>query len=105
MLLAQWQDDHCIFTYLEDYKRDPASAQPYMAIKMHTDFLQSKDVVLVRGDFSGYLNKADAKHLVTMLMHIYLRDSKWLVRFNKDPSAFNFQQYLEQYPKGPPSKK
>lgn len=30
VLLSQVQDRHCLFTYLEDFKRNPATAQPYM---------------------------------------------------------------------------
>ena len=77
MVISQFQDNHCLFTYLEDYKKNPqtagkqwcrmflestkkffwVTAEPYMALSYFTDFADSKDVVLIRGDFSGHLNK------------------------------------------------
>lgn len=57
MLFAQWQDNYCIFTFLDDYRRNPSTAEPYLALTMFDDFLDRKELVLVRGDFSGHLVK------------------------------------------------
>ena len=29
-LYAEWQDNFCIFTFLDDYRRNPATAQPWL---------------------------------------------------------------------------
>lgn len=57
MLVAQFQGRHCIFTYLEDFKRNPHGCEPYMAVTFFDDFLDRKQLVLVRGDFSAHLSK------------------------------------------------
>ena len=57
-VFAVAQDRHCIFTFLQDYMRNPTYAEPYFAVTMFDDLLERKGVVLVRGDFSGHLTKA-----------------------------------------------
>jgi hypothetical protein len=55
MVVAQMQDNHVIFTYLEHFKRNPETAEPYLAVTLFDDFLERKQLVLVRGDFSAHL--------------------------------------------------
>ena len=42
---------------LQDYKKDPSNAEPYLSVTFFDDFLDKKGIVLVRGDFSGHLTK------------------------------------------------
>jgi hypothetical protein len=44
-------------THLDDYRRNPAMAEPYFAVTMFDDLLERKGLVLVRGDFSWQLTK------------------------------------------------
>jgi len=98
-LIAEWMDNYCIFTYLEDYKRDPSRAEPYLSVAVYDDFLERKQIALVRGDFSGHLRKRDAAHLLNLMRYYYFQESKWVETFNRDPSNFDFTSYLASVPR------
>ena len=97
-LVAEWQDKFCIFTSLEDYRRNPGSAEPYLSVALFDEFLERKQVVLVRGDFSGHLTKADAAHLVNLMRYYYFTDPRAVETFNREPARFDFAAHLRDYP-------
>ena len=97
-LVAEWQDKYCIFTWLEDYRRDPSRAEPYLSVALFDDLLDRKQVVLVRGDFSGHLRKLDAAHILNLMRFYYFQEPKWVETFNKDPAAFDFTAFLASVP-------
>lgn len=97
-VLSQFQDNYCIFTYLEDYRKDPNNAEPYMAVAFHEDFQDKKGLVLVRGDFSAHLTKDEARRLLWLLSHYYLKEPKLVRTFNKEPEKFDFNSYLQSCP-------
>lgn len=97
-LVAEWQDKFCIFTSLEDYRRNPGTAEPYLSVALFDEFIERKQVVLVRGDFSGHLTKADAAHLVNLMRYYYFTDPRAVETFNKEPSRFDFAAHLRDYP-------
>jgi len=43
-LYAEWQDNFCIFTFLDDYRRSPATAQPWFSVALYDDLLVRKQV-------------------------------------------------------------
>lgn len=43
-LYAEWQDNFCIFTFLDDYRRNPATAQPWFSVALYDDLLARKQV-------------------------------------------------------------
>lgn len=100
-LIAEWQDNFCIFTYLEDYRKNPSAAEPYLSVALYDDFLARKQLVLVRGDFTGHLRKADAVHLLNVMRYFYFKDPRFVETFNKEPSKFNFDEYLRECPQPP----
>lgn len=100
-LVAEWQDNYCIFTYLEDYKKNPATAEPYLSIALFDDFLARKQLVLVRGDFTGHLTKRDAAHLLNLMRYFYFSEPRHVETFNKDPSNFDFNTFLRDCPPPP----
>jgi ATP11 protein len=100
-LISEWQDNYCIFTFLDDYKRNPLTAEPYMSVALYDDFLDRKQLILVRGDFSGHLRKADSVHLLNVMRYFYLQDPKWLELFNKDAANFDFNKFLLEFPRPP----
>ncbi|RYG54535.1 hypothetical protein EON66_06995 [archaeon] len=58
----------------------------------------------MRADFSGHLRKADATHLLNMLHYFYFKDARWVELFNREPSKFDFNAYLREFP-APPAMK
>lgn len=100
-LLAEWQDKFCLFAFLDDYRRNPAGAEPYLSIALYDDFLARKGLVLVRGDFTGHLRKADAVHLLNLMRYFYFTAPQHVEAFNLTPAAFNFDAYLRDCPPPP----
>ena len=51
MILSQFQSpNHFLLALLEDYKMDPARAQPLLTVSVFDDLVESKDLPLVRCD-------------------------------------------------------
>ncbi|CAN8073185.1 unnamed protein product [Agarophyton chilense] len=96
-LLVQFQGNHCLLTFLDDYKRNPTEAQPYMTITIFEDMLETKRVALLRGEVVNVLNTKEAKKLVDLLKRFYLsrgRDYDMVVAFNENSSRFDFKSVL-----------
>ena len=100
-LFAQWQDKFCIMAFLDDYRRSPAAAEPYFSIAVYDDFVQRKGLALVRGDFSAHLTKADAAHLLNLIVHVHVDEPRQLELFNKDPGSFDWERFLAECPRPP----
>ena len=61
----------------------------------------SPQLVLVRGDFSGHLRKADAAHLLTLMRYYYFSEPAAVETFNLDPRAFDWTRHLAGCPNPP----
>ncbi|KAG6499337.1 hypothetical protein ZIOFF_039101 [Zingiber officinale] len=89
---------HMIFTGLEDYKARGTQASPYFAVTYYTEFAESKDIVLIRGDvvFTSKLSDSEAKWLLDTAHAFYLNDGKYKLveRFNKETHEFEFKDVL-----------
>lgn len=57
----QWQDKYCLCTYLEDYKKDPAAAMPYLTFTVFDDMVEKKSVALMRGEVTNQMTVPEAK--------------------------------------------
>ena len=88
-----------IFTGLEDYKARGTQAAPYCTVSYYSEFSESKDLVLVRGDivFTSKLSDLEAKWLLETLQSFYLNDVRYKLveRFNKETSEFEFKDVLQ----------
>lgn len=100
-LMSEWQDRFCIFTFLEDYRRSPATAEPYLSVALYDDLLERKGLVLARGDFSAHLTKRDAAHVLNLMRHFYFTEPRWVETFNRDPRAFDFGAFMAACPQPP----
>lgn len=89
---------HIIFTALEDYKARGTQAAPYFTVSFYTEFAESKDLVLIRGDivFTSKLTDEEAKWLLETAQSFYLNDARYkLVEcFNKQTRDFEFKDVL-----------
>lgn len=61
----QFQDKYCLCTYLEDFKKNPSAAMPYLAFSVFDDMVEKKNVALIRGEVSNHVTVAEAKKYVT----------------------------------------
>ena len=55
MLLSEFQDSCFLFTFLEDYRKNPKAANPWMSLTLYDEFLVDKDLGLLRGDVGAQL--------------------------------------------------
>ncbi|KAK1557590.1 hypothetical protein Q3G72_027720 [Acer saccharum] len=97
-MFAQVQLPHIIFTGLEDYKARGTQAAPYFTVTFYTEFAESKDMVLIRGDvvFTSKLTDSEAEWLMETAQSFYLNDSRYKLveRFNKETRNFEFKDVL-----------
>mmetsp|Transcript_26198 Transcript_26198/g.57499 ORF Transcript_26198/g.57499 Transcript_26198/m.57499 type:complete len:247 (+) Transcript_26198:138-878(+) len=100
-LVSQFQTpNHFLLAYLEDYKMDPARAQPLITFSIFSDLVSSHGIGLIRADI---INKgiADDEGLrcVNELLDAYGKDeifSMSVHAFNKKPESFDFDDYISQ---------
>mgnify|MGYP003789492731 CR=1 FL=1 len=89
---------YMVFTGLEDYKARGTQASPYLTVTHYTEFAESKDLVLVRGDvvFTSKLNDDEAKWLLETTQSFYLNDARYRLveRLNKQTCDFEFNDVL-----------
>ena len=98
VLFSQFQENMFILTYLEEYKRNPASAQPWMQITLYDELVKEKAIGLYRADFIPNLNKAESTLILKMLFDVYSDEIMYnshVLTFNKHPEQFNFKKYFD----------
>ena len=72
ILLSQAQGKHFLFTFLEDYKRSPATAQPWASVQLFDELLDTKAVGLVRAEvMPERLASAEADRLLMLVRRYY----------------------------------
>eukprot|EP00614_Pseudopedinella_elastica_P008576 CAMPEP_0172598654 /NCGR_PEP_ID=MMETSP1068-20121228/18706_1 /TAXON_ID=35684 /ORGANISM="Pseudopedinella elastica, Strain CCMP716" /LENGTH=202 /DNA_ID=CAMNT_0013398609 /DNA_START=162 /DNA_END=771 /DNA_ORIENTATION=+ len=92
ILLSEVQESHVLFTYLEDYKRDPSGAKPYLVITFYKE-LKNRDMVLVRGDITpAALDGAESARLLGLLKDFYIEKTDCVADFNK--GKFDFEKHI-----------
>jgi len=103
LLLSQFQGNAFFFTYLEEYRRNPATATPYMVVSLYPELHEkyNKDIVLARAELiSPQLQKADAERLMDLVLRFYTLDTgfKLVKDFNLRPNQFNYHHYIQTCP-------
>ena len=107
LLLSQFQNRrHFLFTFLEDYKKNPAFARPYVTLTLHDDLAKEKDIVLLRGDVEKQMLKEEADHVIAQVVESYCIASRYSsdsgpLTFNQRPNDFDLDAMLKHYPKPP----
>ncbi|XP_022845804.1 uncharacterized protein LOC111368661 isoform X1 [Olea europaea var. sylvestris] len=98
-MFLQVQMPHMLFTGLEDYKARGTQAAPYFTASYYTEFAESKELVLIRGDivFTSKLTDSEAKWLLETAQSFYLNDVRYKLveRFNKETREFEFKDVLQ----------
>ncbi|XP_073300615.1 uncharacterized protein [Primulina huaijiensis] len=98
-MFVQVQMPHMLFTGLEDYKARGTQAAPYFTVSCYTEFADSKDLVLIRGNvvLPSKLSDSEAKWLLETAQSFYLNDQRYKLveRFNKETREFEFKDVLK----------
>jgi ATP synthase F1 complex assembly factor 1 len=97
-LVVQAQDKSFIYTFLEDYKRNPDYATPYLVITIFDELVFKKGISLVRGDIIGDLSKNDAEVVFNMTRHYFTNQSNYrkVITFNRESSKFAYQEHIDE---------
>lgn len=94
-LIAQYQGNSWLLTYLEDFRNNPSSALPYLCLTAYKELEVSKGLVLLRADICALatLNKEDASKILAQIAAFYADDGlyKHVFSFNKTPREFDFE--------------
>ncbi len=95
-LVLQNQDKSFIYTFLDDFKKNPSTSTPYLVITLFDELVFTKNIVLIRGDIIGDLNVNEAHKILQMTKDFYLQDHlyKKVVEFNQNSRNFNFENHL-----------
>jgi ATP synthase mitochondrial F1 complex assembly factor 1 len=100
-MISQIQDGKFgLMTWLEQYRSNPSTAPPYMAVVFFDDLLASKDTVLFRADIvAGDISKTSATRVIRYLRDFYVDPSKFenVKTFNHNPRNFDFENFKSKY--------
>eukprot|EP00566_Odontella_aurita_P023904 CAMPEP_0113534510 /NCGR_PEP_ID=MMETSP0015_2-20120614/5196_1 /TAXON_ID=2838 /ORGANISM="Odontella" /LENGTH=214 /DNA_ID=CAMNT_0000433673 /DNA_START=238 /DNA_END=879 /DNA_ORIENTATION=+ /assembly_acc=CAM_ASM_000160 len=98
MLVSQFQGpSHFLMAYLEDYKMDPARAQPLLTFSVFDDLAKKLDLGLIRCDI---LNKGveddEGRKIVNSMLDAYKKDEEYfkVKAFNETPDSFDLDDYI-----------
>jgi len=99
-LVSQFQSPgHFLLAYLEDYKMDPARAQPLITFSVFDDLVDTFDIGLVRVDvINKGIQDDEGLRCVNSLLDAYGKDELFasVHAFNKKPESFDFDDYVAQ---------
>ena len=100
MILSQFQaPNYFILAFLEDYRMDPARAQPLITISIFDDLAKVKDITLVRCDIVNRGIEEDEGYKVCKcLLEDYANEDYYreVHLFNKKPDAFDVDQIVNE---------
>lgn len=97
MVVSQFQEpSYFLLAFLEDYKMDPAAAQPLITISVFDDLAEKNDVVLLRCDIINKGIEDDEGYKICQnLIEDYL-DGDAVQMFNTKPDAFNIDEFVKE---------
>lgn len=97
MVVSQFQEpSYFLLAFLEDYKMDPAAAQPLITISVFDDLAEKKDVVLLRCDIINKGIEDDEGYKICQnLIKDYLHGDA-VRMFNTKPDAFNIDEFVKE---------
>lgn len=101
ILVSQAQEKSNLFTYLEDFKKNPERATPYFVLTLFDEFKVKKGIVPVRGDIVDHLiSKSEADMLLKAFLAHYIEAGLYeesVHIFNHDPQNFSHEKYVDSF--------
>ena len=100
MIISQFQSpDHFLLAFLEDYKMDPARAQPLITVSIFDDIAEDKDLMLVRCDIIAQgIGDDEGYNICKCLLDDYAEEEHFrnVHMFNKKPDAFDVDEFVKE---------
>mmetsp|Transcript_17351 Transcript_17351/g.35764 ORF Transcript_17351/g.35764 Transcript_17351/m.35764 type:complete len:240 (-) Transcript_17351:12-731(-) len=99
-LIVQFFDpSHFVLANLQDYQSDPANAKPVISFSVFDDYIESKNMTLVRADIivDTFKEGEPEKILGGILKRFDGRtcETDWVDKFNNSPAEFDFEGFIE----------
>jgi ATP synthase F1 complex assembly factor 1 len=98
LLYSQFAPAHSMFafTFLEDYRRSPELAPPWMSVLLYNELVPTKGIALLRAESdSDRLTKEETEGLLALVRRFYATDDYDKVwAFNHFQRRFDLQAYL-----------
>jgi ATP synthase F1 complex assembly factor 1 len=98
MMVSQFQaPSHFLMAYLEDFKMDPAAAQPLLTFSVFDDYADDKDLILVRADILNRgIEEDEGLKIVQNMLDVYVHDDEYMTAyaFNKKPDTFDMDDFI-----------
>lgn len=100
-MLSQSQEKSNLFTFLEDFKKNPNQATPYFVLTLFDELILQKGLVLIRGDIiDNLITKTEADNLLASFLSYYVESGlydEYVFRFNHKPDQFNHESHVSHY--------
>ena len=100
MIISQFQSpNYFLLAFLEDYRLDPARAQPLLTISIFDDLADEKDVTLVRCDvINRGIEDDEGYKICKCLLDDYSQEEDFrnVHMFNKKPDAFDVDEFVKE---------
>jgi len=95
MLVCQNQQKSFVLTYLEDFKRNPLTANPYLVLTCFDELVRGKGLALLRGDVISHMSRNEGATIMEQVLQSYLHDSEYetVRKFNFEPQSFDFEAH------------
>ena len=102
--ISQFQDHCFLFTFLDDFRKNPQSANPYYCITLYDEFLNDKNRGLLRGDIGVSLSRVEGEYLMDTLIEYYCDSERYRTtwKFNHDSRNFSYEEHIRTIPKPRP---
>ena len=95
-MAMQAKEKSLCFTFLEEFKKRPETAVPWLFATVHDDLVHSKGLALLRADFLPHvISKEESATAISRLISVYTTDKydrAWI--FNHAPHRFDVAAYL-----------
>ena len=97
MMVTQSQGKSFVLTWIDEYRRSPQSANPYMVLTCFDELCRSKDMALMRGDVISHLSRDEGQIVMEMMMDCYLDATLYekVRQFNSSPGSFNHEEWIK----------
>lgn len=100
MILSQFQTpNYFLLAFLEDYRMDPARAQPLLTISLFDEMAETKDLTLVRCDIINQGIEDDEGYKICQrLLDDYAEEEHFrdVHMFNKKPEVFDIDVFVKE---------
>lgn len=98
VLAMQFKEKSLCFTFLDDFRKSPETAMPWLFATLYDDLVPTKGLTLLRADFvPNLITKGEAAGALSQLLTMYTSDKYdriWI--FNHAPKHFKIEDYLQE---------